>query len=254
LFGFLSCQEQEKPTSQNPEKLIAISWFYPNHDYQNWLSSHDENLCYVNIYETSDDSIGYYLNKASGFVLTGGCDIHPARYGAEDELSRCGKTDMRRDSLEWLMVGHSFASKTPILGVCRGMQVMNVVGGGNLIIDLPEDRNTKIHQVEDGDAYHSIYPRVGSYLFEISSIDSVIVNSNHHQGLDQIAKGYSVLATAPDSIVEAIIWDNRLEHPFALAVGWHPERLERTHPMSQKIARDLLEAIDSYFAQNSMDR
>lgn len=246
---YIACSTaQREAADKEDQKLIAISWYYPNNSYQSWLHSHDPTLKFVNIYDTSDDSIQHYLSQASGFLMTGGCDIHPGLFGAADQVSRCGALDPRRDSLEKLMVESSFKQKVPLLGVCRGMQMMNIVAGGDLIIDLPADKQTHIHQVEEGDAYHTLLV-VGHTMLNSDSATAVYeVNSNHHQGIGKPARGYKPVAIAPDGVIEAFAWTDTSTHPFALGVHWHPERLDPENAMSHDVAGYFLEATESYFA------
>lgn len=250
LVFFAACgPAPEHVTETIPEvhekvKTIAISWYYSNSSFQNWLSKYDADLQYVNVYDLQDDQIDAALEQASGYLLTGGSDVDPATHGHAGEEERCGKLDPRRDSIELLMTSRSFKLKKPILGVCRGLQIMNVHGGGDLIIDLPSDRNTTIHKGPEGDIEHEIWVDSTKYLYEISHCLASMVVSHHHQAIGRLAEGYEVLAYAPDSIIEAFRYADTSVHPFALGVQYHPERMSQRNPLAGNIARDFLNHCD----------
>ncbi len=187
------------------------------------------------------DSLGEILSKVDGMILTGGKDIHPARHGKDSTLEKCGPIDAYRDSLELALVEHSFKLRIPLFGGCRGMQMLNVAKGGSLIIDIPTERNSTIHQQEEGDANHMVYSH--PWLAEVLQQDSGSVNSNHHQAIDVLADGFKVMAYASDSIIEAFYWEDRSVHPFILGVQWHPERMERDDPMALNLAKIFLQNI-----------
>ena len=225
------------------EKWIAISWYYPNQAYQHWLLEADSTLHFVNIYTLPDDSIDYYLNLADGYVLTGGTDISASVYDTLDPFFHCKDVDPRRDSLETLMVHKAFAKWVPVLGVCRGMQIMNVALGGTLVLDLPEQRNTRIHQVSGKDMEHDVYVLEGAWFAPHFEADTFLVRSNHHQAIDLLAEGFEVQAVAEDGIIEAIWWEGPEPHPFALGLQWHPERMDPHSPGSADVRLAFLDAV-----------
>ncbi|NNE54692.1 MAG: C26 family cysteine hydrolase domain-containing family, partial [Flavobacteriales bacterium] len=128
----------------------------------------------------------------------------------------------------------------------RGMQMMNVEAGGDLIIDLPSQMNTTIHQQEKGDAMHEVKIIPQSRLYEWVGCLATVVNSNHHQALGRIGEGYQVVAFAPDSTVEAIVWSDTITHPFAVGVQWHPERMIRRNPLASKLGGAFLQQVDQF--------
>lgn len=232
LFAF-GCSEMPRPTQS-----VLISMYYPNNNYQNWLHHFDSTLTFYQAYGMSADSLEMILKEVDGMILTGGKDIHPSLHGKDSSVTLCGPIDPYRDSLELALVEHSFEQKIPLLGGCRGMQLLNVAKGGSLIIDIPTERNSTLHQQEEGDAYHKVYCH--PWLARILEKDSAEVNSNHHQAIDELADGFKVLAHAPDSIIEAFYWEDKTTHPFILGIQWHPERMERDDPMAANLARVFL--------------
>ncbi len=220
------------------EKSVLISMYYPNNDYQRWLLHFDSTLTFYEAYGMTPDSLEQILNEVDGIILTGGTDIHPSFHGKDSVVSQCGTIDKYRDSLELALVEQSFRRKIPTLGGCRGMQLLNVAKGGSLIIDIPSEISSTIHQQEEGDAHHMVYCH--PWLANILENDSAEVNSNHHQAIDDLAEGFIVMAYAKDSIIESFYWENKNSHPFLLGVQWHPERMDRDDPMASNLARVFL--------------
>jgi putative glutamine amidotransferase len=161
--------------------------------------------------------ISQYVSKADAVIIIGGMDYPPDLYGQNPHPQADIMTRRRAES-DLLLFAEVMKQKKPLLGICAGLQLMNIATGGSLIQHLV---NTVYHQ---GEKYHpiSIYP--SRWLPEIFGTDRIIVNSNHHQGIDDnaIGKGFSVVARADDGQIEAIEYD--CEH-FVLGIQWHPERI-----------------------------
>jgi putative glutamine amidotransferase len=221
---------------------VLVSMYYPNNAYQNWLLHFDSTLTFYQAYGLSADSLDKILAEVDGLILTGGTDIHPSYHGKDSAVAQCGAIDEYRDSLELALVQHSFDKGLPTFGGCRGMQLLNVAKGGSLIIDIPTEVNSIIHQQENGDAYHMVYCQ--PWLSRVLVRDSAQVNSNHHQAVDQLADGFKILAHAKDSIIESFYWEDKTIHPFIIGVQWHPERMERDDPMAANLARVFLNNLD----------
>ena len=147
-----------------------------------------------------------------GLLLPGGGDLEPWRYGQKNTASR--GLEPERDAAELRLTEEFAVRRKPILGICRGLQTINVSFGGTLLQDLSG------HSAIDGmDRWHRVHtvPSVLSYLQEMRGI----VNSAHHQAIDRVGSGLEILQWAPDGVVEALC-HRRLP---ILAVQWHPERL-----------------------------
>ena len=148
-------------------------------------------------------------------ILPGGGDMEPWRYGTNN----CGayNLDPARDAVELELLSYFVQTEKPVLGICRGLQVINVFFGGTLIQDIPG------HSTIDGiDRCHMV--RTEDWSLRRLWGDTMIVNSAHHQAIDRVGRGLKVIQRAPDGIVEAI----RHEKLPVWAVQWHPERLHGT--------------------------
>ena len=177
------------------------------------------------------DSADAVVRSCAGLLLTGGADVDPGRYG-ETRHPTVTDVDGGRDAYEIALVSAALAADLPLLAICRGLQVMNVAGGGSLIQDLPSQIGTAVaHQVpEPKDAIaHDVGVMPGSRLAEVMGAAVVAgrlpVNSRHHQAVGRIGAGFVVTATAPDGVIEA------LELPqarFCVGVQWHPENFVET--------------------------
>ncbi|MCK2221618.1 gamma-glutamyl-gamma-aminobutyrate hydrolase family protein [Actinomadura sp. ATCC 31491] len=163
------------------------------------------------------------LRGLDGLVLAGGGDIDPARYGA-DPHERTGYVRGFRDDAEFTLLARALEAGLPYLGVCRGLQVLNVALGGSLHQHLPDVVGHAEHSPEPGVFGHlPVTPVPGSRLAKAVGADPVTVPHYHHQAVDRLAPGLSVTATAADGTVEAVELDGTA---FAMAVQWHPEAAE----------------------------
>lgn len=171
-----------------------------------------------------EDTLRAIFSRLDGLLLAGGVDVHPKEFGEEVEPF-CGEIHPERDRVELQLVRWALASQTPILGICRGIQLLNVAAGGSLYQDIPAQVPGALHHSHrKGDPYnlrvHSIQINPESILARAINRPEVQVNSLHHQSLKQIAPGFRTVARAPDGIVEGIEAEN--SH-FALGVQFHPE-------------------------------
>lgn len=153
------------------------------------------------------------LDGVCGLLLAGGNDIEPVRYGETPQGAE--EPDPDRDKLEIALVREALARDLPVLGICRGLQLLNVALGGTLVQHIEDHKRPKQREV------HHITIAPGSRLAAILGVDDYVVNSRHHQAVDKVAEGAAVVATAPgDHVIEAL---ELPEKRFVLAVQWHPE-------------------------------
>jgi putative glutamine amidotransferase len=185
------------------------------------------------------DNLSAVLPVLDGVVLPGGADIDPTYYGESPHP----KTHVvpQIDELELAIARFARDTHIPTLGICRGQQTLNVALGGKLIQHLDGHR-----QGEPRDALsHSIRVREDSRLARVFETTSFQVNSHHHQAVpsDGLAPGLRPVAWSPDGVVEALEAE---DHPWLLAVQFHPEDLVGFHEPSQRLFRAFVEACQSY--------
>lgn len=177
-----------------------------------------------------------------GLLLGGGSDVAPERYGRE-RLPNAGlQLDEERDDTEFPLLKDALRDGVPVLGVCRGLQVINVELGGTLIQDLPSERPSGVVHDDSGDKtnrIHSVMVAGDTRLGRIAESCEIDVNSRHHQAIDRPADGLVVSATAPDGVIEAV---ESGEERWLVAVQWHPENL-REDAVSRRLFREFVEAV-----------
>lgn len=248
LIGCGSPSEEEKV-------FIAISKGKPSEHYGNygkWLKIADPEVEWMDMYNISLDSALLLMDKCSGLLISGGPDVYPGRYGQAYDTIRCGKIDYRRDTLEFDLIKKALEMKVPILGICRGEQILNVYMGGSLYVDIPSDYDTSVHhRCPDFDTcFHLIRIKPESLLNKICNINSCLVNSSHHQAVNRLAEGFEVMARDEEGLTEAIGWSDPQNHPFLLGVQWHPERMDTTTALSVPIAREFIKHAREYSKSN----
>jgi putative glutamine amidotransferase len=178
------------------------------------------------------------LDDLAAVVLTGGADVGPERYGFIDPNALC-RSIRDRDEAEFPLVQGVLKRGLPVLAICRGMQLLNVVCGGTLVPDVPG------HDGPD-DARHAVSLTAGSFLAEcVVGQRAGDVSSVHHQAVDRPGTGLCVASTSADGIVEAIEWANPESNPWLVAVQWHPERMSLDEPLSGTLYAAFLGAADS---------
>jgi len=153
-----------------------------------------------------------------------------------------------RDDFESKIYNHAKQLKLPVLGICRGQQLVNILEGGRLIQDLGEEKN-QVHRKLEADKKHPIQIAASSLLHSISGVESGEVNSAHHQCIDPLFLPTSLKAVAfsEDQTIEAIEYSDASKKGFMLCVQWHPERMEKkeTNPLSINIKKAFLDAINN---------
>ena len=184
---------------------------------------------------TADKEIIMQMAKlCDGFLFTGGQDVDPALYG-EQKHERCGEICELRDTLESVLMTAALDSDKPVLGICRGLQFINVFLGGTLWQDLPTEY--------DSDTAHSMtppYDRVvhevdvhgGTLLADIIGAGRIGVNSCHHQAIKQLSPQLVEAARSTDGLVEAFCMPGK---KFVAAVQWHPEAMYKKYEHSAKL-------------------
>lgn len=188
-----------------------------------------------------EEAITQIVDRYDGFLLTGGHDVSPALYG-ETSLPVCGECCRRRDTMEDLLFRMAMEWNKPILGICRGLQFINVMLGGTLYQDLSVQRPSDISH-RQAPPYDSPSHEVGlledSPLRGLLGREAIAVNSCHHQGIKDLAPALRPMAFAPDGLTEAVFHP---EMKFLWAVQWHPEFSHLVDENSRRIFRRFVEA------------
>lgn len=183
------------------------------------------------------------LAQLDGLVLTGGPDVDPQHYG---QLPRpgLGRVCPRRDGLEIPLARAAINARKPVLGICRGMQVLNVAAGGTLYQDLYSGYPGALKHNQNAPRWHATHPVQidgGSLLHRIVQRPNIYVNSYHHQAICNPAPGFTVSARAPDGVIEAIEF---AQAPFIIGVQWHPEAMGPDSPC-RRLFQELVAAAHS---------
>lgn len=180
------------------------------------------------------------LDRLDGLILAGGGDIDPALHGSEGHATVYMVTPAR-DRFELALVGEALRRpELPLLGICRGMQVMNVALGGDLELHLPDVVGEHVsHRLPPREpTFHPVRVEPGSPLAEVYGTTDFPVCSWHHQGVRRCGKGLRPVAWAPDGVVEALVHER---HPFAIGVQWHPEMQVAEDPLQRRLFEQLVE-------------
>jgi putative glutamine amidotransferase len=180
------------------------------------------------------------VETCDGFLFTGGQDVSPVLY---DEKALEGViTSEIRDMMEGSILRKAIDQDKPVLGICRGIQFINIFLGGTLYQDIPSEHPSDVehHQHPPYDVpIHEVEIVRGSPLEACINKDHLMVNSYHHQAIKKVAQGLNVMAVSADGLVEAVCMP---EHKFLWAVQWHPELSYKVDSDSQKIFNVFVEA------------
>ncbi|MBC8044037.1 MAG: gamma-glutamyl-gamma-aminobutyrate hydrolase family protein [Rhizobacter sp.] len=197
------------------------------------------------------------LRACDAIVFTGGWDVEPERFGLNltgDEKKKLRvESTPERDDMEWILAEKSFAENLPLLGICRGLQFINVVRGGSLILDIEQQveaaANHEKVSAEDS-RYHAVTLEKKSRLREMLGAETeTMVSSRHHQSADKIGKGLRAVGASPDGVIEAI--ESVSDDESIFLVQWHPERMwseqsreaSRNNAFSENLLKGFLETV-----------
>ena len=181
------------------------------------------------------------LSLCDGIIFTGGPDVRPSLFG-EEIIPSCGAINDERDAFEIKLYKMAMAADKSILGVCRGVQVMNIAEGGNIYQDIYSQNGTMLaHHTLDGvRAFHNVSVTNSAIFEKIGfSKNEFTVNSYHHQSVKDLAEGYKAFAYSPDGLIEAIYMPSRR---FVAGVQWHPEKRFDGDSDSFRILIDFVES------------
>jgi len=217
--------------------------------YADWIKQNNPEIEIITLHYLEDNFSD--LAKCDGVVLSGGVDIHPDFFGSDKDYPNApAKFNKRRDEFE-LKVFNAAKDKMPVLGICRGLQLVNVAQGGTLIKDLGSLNDT--HTAADStvaDKQHEVIVEKDSLLNQITQSEINKVTSAHHQAIDVLGNELQANAySAPDNIIEGIEWKDKTGKPFMLCVQWHPERMfrigEGDNPLAKNVRDTFIKSVQS---------
>lgn len=169
--------------------------------------------------------------RLDGLLFSGVGDVDPTLYNAAPDRRAVG-VDAERDRTEVGLMRWAVSEHRPLFGICRGARVLNVALGGTLYLDLSEHSGALKHDYDGATEFalrpHAIQVEEDSRLARLVHPPVIMMNSLHHQAVREVAPGLTVTARAPDGVVEAL---EVAQHPFGLAVQWHPECLPEAAEM-----------------------
>ena len=188
--------------------------------------------------------LNHYVETIDGLILSGGHDVAPLCYG-EQPLQKLGQILPERDTYDKMLIDRALEKKMPILGICRGMQIMNVALGGSLYQDLTYIPNCELRHDQYSDpsmATHEIEIDTESKLYDIVKEKRIQTNSFHHLAVKKLAPDFEVVARADDGVVEAV---EHKDYPFVLGLQWHPEMMALTNDHMMKIFKAFVGVTDT---------
>ena len=212
--------------------------------YHDWIKGSDD----IEVVKLSDETAAH-IENCDGVILSGGVDIHPKYYKGSIHYPESPEKgfETHRDDLEFSVLEKSLKKNIPVLGICRGLQLINVFCNGTLVQDLG-DKNT-MHQSDVYDGKHNVKVEGGTVLHNIVKVNSGTVNSAHHQAIEQLGKDLVVNSFSEDGVIEGIEWKNKNNRSFMLAVQWHPERMDKSDltdsPFTKNIRDHFISVIKS---------
>ncbi|GCE31439.1 gamma-glutamyl-gamma-aminobutyrate hydrolase [Dictyobacter alpinus] len=189
------------------------------------------------------ESLRSLLFRLDGLLLSGGIDVHPNTYKEEATID-LSETDAELDKLELSLAHWAWQEDIPTLGICRGMQLMNVSLGGSLYQDLATGYEGDLlkhanWQLPRNETVHSVSITPGSRMREVLGVDKILVNSLHHQAVKNLGKGIVASGLAEDGIVELL---EIPERSFMLAAQCHPEELYSDNPVWSRLFQAFVDA------------
>ncbi len=185
------------------------------------------------------------LNVVNGLLFPGGIDVDPRFYN-EEPIARLGQVDLDWDANDIKLCTKALYNDMPVLGICRGHQLINVAAGGTLYQDIYTEPKTTLKHGQEANFYnptHKVNVKRDTLLFNLFKKDELWINSSHHQAVKDIAPGFVASAIASDSIIEAI---ESKKHNFVLGLQWHPEWLSIKDKEMLKPFIGLVEAAKEY--------
>lgn len=210
--------------------------------YFDWLKQGGEQIDIITLSYRNENIAE--LPRCGGLVLTGGNDVDPRLYGGDMINPKMKGVDPKRDDFERKAIDTAIRRGIPLLGICRGLQIVNVHFGGTLVEDLDEagfQGHTSRGNIE---RRHAVSIETGSMMHHAAGVTVGEINSYHHQAADQPGPGLQITGRSPDGVTEAIEPAEKSIPSFLLLVQWHPERMkDLTNPFCSGVREEFFKAI-----------
>ncbi|MEO8582657.1 MAG: gamma-glutamyl-gamma-aminobutyrate hydrolase family protein [Flavitalea sp.] len=220
-----------------------------HNNYVTWLRGDDDIEIIKLSAENRNDEM---VRNIDALVLSGGIDSHPRFYNGNIEYP--GKPENGwnelRDEYELSLLENALNRSIPVLGICRGLQLINIYKGGTLFQDLLE-KEIGHRTINTKDQQHTIKIQENTLLSEITGITSDVVNSAHHQSIKTMGEDLMENCRSADNVIEGIEWKDKSNKPFMLAVQWHPERMKNLGLGNSPLSKNIRECFIKEINKNS---
>ncbi|HTL08954.1 MAG TPA: gamma-glutamyl-gamma-aminobutyrate hydrolase family protein [Chitinophagaceae bacterium] len=199
-------------------------------NYLRWLKAGEKGVDIITLSVETKENKGV-IEDCDALVLSGGLDIHPGYYNSNNFVypNMPQQFYEKRDAFEKSVLATALERKIPVLGVCRGLQLINCVMGGSLQQDLAAKNSIHKAVVTDAkqqfDKAHGLHITEGSLLQEIAGTTRAVINSAHHQCVSTVAPDLQVNCLSDDNVIEGLEWKDKTGKSFLLCIQWHPERM-----------------------------
>lgn len=211
-------------TSSYIKQGMYMEGTYVHHDYQKAIV--EAGGVPIVLPVAPSDVLDRYVDMCDGFIFSGGEDVDPRFYN-EDPHPKLGFFYTERDESELYLIKKVVEKKKPVFAICRGIQLLNVALGGTVIQDIPSQRKSAMQHsqtIQRDKTSHVVQINEDSKLHQLLNRETVMVNSLHHQAINQLAEGLITTATARDGMIEAVELEG---NPFVMGIQWHPESMVR---------------------------
>jgi len=231
------------------DHLEGIDLLNVSSDYSDAISDYGGIPFLIPILKNYDENkIKSIIRHIDGLLLTGGEDIHPKYYQKGNvpcKAHELMKRDSQRDSFELALLEEAYKENIPILGICRGHQLINVSFGGTLINDIESSFSSEITHLasltDKTQLIHSVRIKADSFLDKIYHSGNLLVNSFHHQCINELAKDFEIIAESADEIIEGIIYKGP---EWIVGVQWHPEMLYKKYKIHGSLFKSFIEIVN----------
>ncbi len=211
-------------------------------NYERWLNrlAPDAELILLSYSQKNANDV----LQCDGLLLTGGVDVDP-KFSLAEPVTLARTADRKRDEFEFSVIEYALKKEIPILGICRGLQVMNVFLGGTLIADLQSEGFQQHDAREDQqDIRHSVAVVKDSMLHTIIGSERGEINSHHHQAVKKIAAELRASSFSADGVVESLEWKQKDGKSFLFLAQWHPERMnDGENPFAETIGKEFVRTV-----------